>query len=268
MSVSSHDMGGACASTAKETITHDMNGLCRSRHSSARLADPVPHLLLAHRDELEMPDDSVLVDKEGARKAEHAIAKRCRAIRVQDRLETVESERVEERPRLIARLQEIDLEHDHVGLARGDALECGHLAAARRTPGGPEIHNDHLAAIGGQAQDLAVGARPFEIRGRRANAAGGPVGLNLGADDAFVADLRRLVQDWPEKRGQRFDNDRADDDRRDPARERGRLALGFRRGRQAHPTSGRKLKSWGSRANWPATRTRTMTITSVTPARF
>src|SRR6266568_536265 len=111
MSVSSSQvMGGACACIGSRTITHDMNGLCRSRHS-ARLADAGPHLLLAHRGELEMADDAVLVDKESAGEAEHAVAERRRTVGVQDRLQAVEPERVEEGPGLVTRLHEIDLEH-------------------------------------------------------------------------------------------------------------------------------------------------------------
>src|SRR5213593_799206 len=115
MSVSSsHVMGRACAWSAPRTIIHDMDGLCPWRHSSARLADAVPDLRLGHRGELEMPDDAVLVDEERARKAEHAVATRRRAVAVEDRLQAIEPERVEEGARLVARLHEIDLEHDHV----------------------------------------------------------------------------------------------------------------------------------------------------------
>src|SRR5712691_1102116 len=129
-------MGGACACIASRTITHDMNGLCRSRHS-ARLSDAGPHLLLAHRAELEMADDSVLVDKESAGKAEHPVAERRLSVGVKDRLKAVEAERVEEGARLVAWLHEIDFEHDDVGLARGDALQRRQLLAAGRAPRGP-----------------------------------------------------------------------------------------------------------------------------------
>src|SRR5438105_14276922 len=102
MSVSSSQvMGGACTQVMPETINQDMNGLCRSRHS-AGLANTGPHLLFAHRDELQMADDSVLIDKEGARKAEDAVTEGGRSVRVQDRLQAVEPERVEERPGLLA----------------------------------------------------------------------------------------------------------------------------------------------------------------------
>src|SRR5713101_1650709 len=123
MSVSSSQvMGAACAWIRPRTIKHDMDRLCRSRHS-ARLANAGPHLLLAHRAELEMADDSVLVDKESAGKAEHAVAERRLSVGVKDRLKAVEAERVEEGARFVAWLQEIDFEHDDVGLARGDALQ-------------------------------------------------------------------------------------------------------------------------------------------------
>src|SRR2546430_8871089 len=101
MSVSSsHVMGGACAPVAPRTITHDMDGLCRWRHSfSARLADAVPDLRLRDRGELEMADDAGLVDEERARQAEHAVSARGRAVVVEDRLQAIEPERVEERTR-------------------------------------------------------------------------------------------------------------------------------------------------------------------------
>src|SRR2546422_11599920 len=123
---SSHVIGGDCAPGAARTITYDMDGLCRSRHS-ARFADAVPDLRLRDRGELEMADDTVLVDEEGARKAEHAVAPRGRAVAVEDRLQAIKAERVEEGPRLVAGLHEVDLEDDDVGLARRDALQRGHL---------------------------------------------------------------------------------------------------------------------------------------------
>src|SRR6266481_1537741 len=99
MSVSSsHVMGGACTWIASRTITQDMNGLCRSRHFSARLANAIPDLRLRDRGELEMPDDAGLVNEEGARKAEHAVAARRRTVAVEDRLKAIEPERVEEGP--------------------------------------------------------------------------------------------------------------------------------------------------------------------------
>src|SRR6266550_3800322 len=161
---SSHVMGGACAPVAPRTITHDMDGLCRWRHSfSARLADAVPDLRLRDRGELEVADDAGLVDEERARKAQHAEATGRRTVAVEDRLKAIEPERIEEGARLVARLHEIDLEHDHVGLARGDALERGQFLAARRAPGGPEVHDHDLPAVRGEAKRLAVGARPLEV---------------------------------------------------------------------------------------------------------
>src|SRR5205814_3314714 len=99
MSVSSsHVMGRACACITARTITHDMNGLCRSRHS-ARLLNPCPDHLLGHLPKLEVADDAVLVDEERARKGQHAKAPRRGAVAIEDRLQAVEPERVEEGPR-------------------------------------------------------------------------------------------------------------------------------------------------------------------------
>src|SRR3954467_12127087 len=95
MSVSSsHVMCGDCAPVASGTITHDMDGLCRWRHS-ARLLDARPHPFLVHLRELEMPYDAVLVDEESARQAQHPVTPRRRAVVVEDRLEAIEPERVE-----------------------------------------------------------------------------------------------------------------------------------------------------------------------------
>src|SRR5712691_9369695 len=139
-------MGGACAPAAPRTITQYMNGLCRSRHSAGFL-NPGADLRLGHLPELEMADDAVSVDEERARQAEHTVTACRRAIGVQDRLQPVEPERVEEGACLVARLHEVDLEDDDAGLARRDALQSGQLLAARRAPGGPEVHDDHLAAV-------------------------------------------------------------------------------------------------------------------------
>src|SRR5256886_12751719 len=139
MSVSSsHVMGGACAPIASRTITHDMDGLCRWRHSfSARLPDAVPDLCLRDRGELEVADDAGLVDEERARKAQHAEATGRRTVAVKDRLQAIEPERVEEGARLVARLHDIDLEHDHVRLTRRGALERGQLLPARQASRDP-----------------------------------------------------------------------------------------------------------------------------------
>src|SRR6266850_4839305 len=202
MSVSSsHVMGGACAPVAPRTTTHDMDGLCRWRHS-ARFSDAVPDLRLRDSGELEVADDAGLVDEERARKAEHAVAARRRTVAVEDRLQAIEPERVQEGPRLVARLHEIDLEHDHVGLARGDPLERGPLLAAGRAPGGPEVQDYDLAAVRRKPKRLAVGARPLEVRGGRPDPTGGAVGVELRADDARVGDRRGLVQEGPEERGE------------------------------------------------------------------
>src|SRR5712691_8381521 len=96
-------MGGACAWTAMRTITHDMNGLCRSRQS-ARFADALSDHVLCHLAELEVADDAVLVDEERARQAEHAETARRRAVGVKDGLQAIEPQRVEEGARLVARL--------------------------------------------------------------------------------------------------------------------------------------------------------------------
>src|SRR5437867_3465037 len=128
MSVSSHVMGGDCTQAAKRTITHDMNGLCPWRHSAC-LADTVPDLRLGHRGELEMANDAVLTDEERAREAQHAVAARRRAVGVEDGLQTIQAERVEERPRLVAGLHQIDLEHHDIRLARGNPLKGGQLLA-------------------------------------------------------------------------------------------------------------------------------------------
>src|SRR5947207_14617030 len=111
-------MSGACSRGANRTITHDMNGLCPSRHS-ARLLYPRPDLRLAHRGELEVADDAGLVDKECGREAEHAETPRGSAVAVEDRLQAVEPDRVQARAPLVAWFDEVDLQHDDDGLAGG-----------------------------------------------------------------------------------------------------------------------------------------------------
>src|SRR5438477_7849295 len=109
MSVSSsHVMDRACACLTPRTITHDMNGLCRSRHS-ARLLNPRPDHRLGHLPKLEVADDAVPVDEERARKRQHAKTPRRGAVGVEDRLQAIESERVEEGSCLVPGLHEIDL---------------------------------------------------------------------------------------------------------------------------------------------------------------
>src|SRR5437764_4852000 len=178
-------MSGACSRCANRTITHDMNGLCPSRHS-ARLLYPRPDLRLAHRGELEVADDAGLVDKECAREAEHAETPRGCAVAVEDRLQAIEPERVQEGARLVAWFHEVDLENDHVRLAGGHALQRGHLLAARWAPRRPEVHDDDLAAVGREPEGLAVEADPLEVRSRRSDPAGGAVRFDLRADDARV----------------------------------------------------------------------------------
>src|SRR5437879_3225493 len=268
MSVSSsHVMSGDCAWRTDRTITHDMDGLCPWRHS-ARLLDPRPDHRLGHLPKLEVADDAVAIDEERAWQRQHPVAACGRAIAVEDGLKTIEPEGVEERSGLVARLHEIDLEHDDIRLAGGDALQRGHLLAARQAPGGPKVHDHDLAAVGGEPKGLAIEVRPLEVRRGRADPPGGALALDLGPDDARVGHARGLAQQRPEERSEGGERDRADDDRGDPPRKRGRLAVGFWSGRHAHPTSGRKLKSCGSRANCPDTRISPMTITSVPPARF
>src|ERR1700737_3243364 len=109
-------MSGDCAQRTYRTITHDMNGLCRSRHS-ARLLDPRPYHRLGQLPKLEMADDAVSVDEERAGDGEHAVTARRRAVAIEDRLQAVEPERVEKGAGLVAGLHEVDLEHDDVRLA-------------------------------------------------------------------------------------------------------------------------------------------------------
>src|SRR5207237_1241740 len=111
------------------TSTPYMNGLCPWRHS-ARLLNPRPDHRLGHLPKLEMANDAVLVDEERAREGQHAEAPRGRPVAVEDRLQAIEPERVEEGARLVARLHQVNLEHDDVGLAGGNALERRHLLAA------------------------------------------------------------------------------------------------------------------------------------------
>src|SRR5437879_13282973 len=99
-----------------------MNGLCPWRHS-ARLLSTRPDHRLGHLPKLEMADDAVLIDEERAREGQHAVAPRGRPVAAEDRLQAIEPERGEEGARLVARLHQVDLRHDDVGLADGDALE-------------------------------------------------------------------------------------------------------------------------------------------------
>src|SRR5438046_5736877 len=170
-------MSGACSRGANRTITHDMNGLCPSRHS-ARLLYPRPDLRVAHGAELGVADDAGLVDKECAREAEHAETPRGCAVAVEDRLQAIEPERVQEGARLVAWFHEVDLENDDVGLARGHALQGGHLLATGRAPRRPKVHDNDLAAVGGEPEGLAVEARPLEVRGKCSDPAGRPARLD------------------------------------------------------------------------------------------
>src|SRR2546428_11311303 len=117
------------------------------RTCSARLRQALPDLRLGERAaQLDVPDDAVPVDEEGARQAQDAEAARRRAVRVEHRHEPVEPELIDEGADLVARLLEVDLDHRHVRLAAPHALEGGHLLAARPAPGGPEVHDpDPLA---------------------------------------------------------------------------------------------------------------------------
>src|SRR5207302_11201861 len=74
-------------------ISHDMNGLCPWRHS-ARLLNPRPDHRLGHLPKLEMANDAVLVDEEGAREGQHAEAPRGRPVAVEDRLQDRKSTRL------------------------------------------------------------------------------------------------------------------------------------------------------------------------------
>src|SRR2546428_12214765 len=256
-------MGGACAPAGTRTITQYMNGLCRSRQS-AGLLDPSADLRLGHLPKLEMTYDAIPIDEERAREAEHTVAARRRAFGVQHRLQPVEPERVEEGACLVARLHEVDLEDDDAGLARRDALQSGQLLAARRAPGGPEVHDDHLAAVRRKPKSLAIRTGPLEVGGGRSDAAGGSVGVDLRADDARIGRGRGPHEQRPQQGGERGERDGADDDRGDPPWKRGRLAVRVLSGQHAHPTSGRKLNSCGSLANCPDTSTIPITMTSVT----
>src|SRR3989441_12950270 len=85
---------------------------------SARLREALPDLRLGERAaQLDVPDDAVAVDEEGARQAEDAEAARRRAVRVEHRHEPVEPELIDEGADLVARLLEVDLDHRHVRLA-------------------------------------------------------------------------------------------------------------------------------------------------------
>src|SRR5947208_6462677 len=114
---------------------------------SARLRQALPDLRIGERAaQLDVPDEAVAVDEEGARQAEDAEAARRRAVSVEHRHEPVEPELIDEGADLVARLLEVDLDHRHVRLAARDAIEGGHLLAARHAPGRPEVHDHDPAA--------------------------------------------------------------------------------------------------------------------------
>src|SRR5205823_12654451 len=118
-----------------------------------------------------------------------------------------------------------DLENDDVGLARGDALQGGHLLATGRAPRRPKVHDNDLAAVCGESEGLAVEARPLEVRGRRSDPAGRAVRLDLRADDARVGHGRGLVQELPEERGEKGQRELREDGRSDPTLGRERTAI-------------------------------------------
>src|SRR2546428_3866288 len=156
------------------------------RNCSARLRQALPDLRLGERAaQLDVPDDAVPVDEEGARQAQDAEAARRRAVRVEHRHEPVEPELIDEGADLVARLLEVDLDHRHVRLAAPHALEGGHLLAARHAPGRPEVHDHDPAAKIRQAR-RSPRAAPREIRSARADSTPGGGGLDLCGDDRDV----------------------------------------------------------------------------------
>src|SRR5438093_1626978 len=190
---------------------------------SARLPQALPDLRIGERAaQLDVPDEAVAVDEEGARQAEDAEAARRRAVSVEHRPEAVEPELIDEGADLVARLLEVDLDHRHVRLAARDAIEGGHLLAARHAPGRPEVHDHDPAAKIRQAR-RSPRAAPCEIRSGRADPTRGGGVLDLCGDDRDVTVAgagSRERQRRPDERGQRSEGDRADEDRRDPARQR------------------------------------------------
>src|SRR5437899_7036432 len=190
---------------------------------SARLRQALPDLRIGERAaQLDVPDDAVAVDEEGARQAEDAEAARRSAVRVEHRHEPVEPELIDEGADLVARLLEVDLDHRHVRLAARDAIEGGHLLAARHAPGRPEVHDHDPAAKIRQAR-RSPRAAPREIRSGRADPTSGGDVLDLCGDDRDVTVAgtgSRERQRRPDERGQRSEGDRADEDRGDPPRQR------------------------------------------------
>src|SRR5207247_5220364 len=178
-------LGGACSSALGGTITHDMNGLCPWRHS-ARLLSPRPDHRLGHLPKLEMADDAVLTYEEGAREGQHAETPRGRPVAVEDRLQAIEPERVEEGARLVARLHQVDLKHDDVGLAGGDALQRRHLLPAGKAQGPPAITADDLAPASGESERLPIDVGPLEVGCERSDPPGRAVGFDLSANNARV----------------------------------------------------------------------------------